>query len=67
MTSEDTPPELDDLANRMTSEQVAEAQRAAGAFLATYRIDSYTLKADSCARPRRQPSLDIFTSPADGA
>ena len=41
MTAEGTPPELDDLAKRMTSEQVAEAQRAAAAFLATYRIDSY--------------------------
>ena len=41
ITSEATPPELDDLAKRMTSEQVAEARRAADAFLATYRIDSY--------------------------
>ena len=41
MTSAGTQPQLDDLAKRMTSEQVAEAQRAAGAFLATYQIDSY--------------------------
>ena len=33
--------ELDYLAKKMTSEQVAEAQRAADAFLETYRIDSH--------------------------
>ena len=41
MTSEGERPELDDLAHRMTSEQVANAQRAADAFIDTYRIDSY--------------------------
>ena len=35
------PPGLDDLEQKMTSEQVAEAQRAADAFLETYRIESY--------------------------
>ena len=34
-------PELDDLEKKMTSEQVAEAQRAADAFLETYRTDSH--------------------------
>ena len=33
--------ELDDLAKKMTSEQVAEARRAADAFLETYRFGSY--------------------------
>lgn len=33
--------ELDDVAGRLTSDQIAAAQRAADAFLETYRIDSY--------------------------
>jgi len=33
--------EIDEIARRLTPEQVAEAQRAAVAFLETYRIDSY--------------------------
>ena len=41
MTFEGAQRELDDLAKEMTSEQVAEAQRAADAFLEAYRIDSY--------------------------
>ena len=36
--SESPPQELYDLARKMTSEQIAEAQRAADAFLETYRI-----------------------------
>ena len=41
MTWEAAQTELDDLAKEMTSAQVADAQRAADAFLETYRIDSY--------------------------
>ena len=38
ITWEGRQPEFDDLEQKMTSEQVAEAQRAADAFLETYRI-----------------------------
>ena len=41
MTFKGAQRELDYLAKKMTSEQVAEAQRAADAFLETYRIDSH--------------------------
>ena len=40
-TSQSPPPEMYDLANKMTSDQVAEAQRAADAFLETYLMGSY--------------------------
>ena len=40
-SSESPPQELYDLAGKMTSEQIAEAQRAADAFLETYLIGSY--------------------------